>query len=112
MSIVDKSHLTFGPSLKELQSAASVFPLPNSPDPSVPHAWIPLRAWAELSAALEHTERALESAANARDRYKAALLRISDLCNTEDQARQYIGCIARDAINPPIAAKPGQEKSL
>jgi hypothetical protein len=77
-------------------------------EPNVPYTRVKLAHYAQLLEDLFAADSALHSLTKTADRYKAALVKVSDLCTADDSARAYIGDIARTAINP-IAAKPGQE---
>lgn len=86
----------------------------NCAHADVPHTRIKLADLAELHETIGSHESALDKAELTLKRYKAAMARISELCPETDNARKFVGEIARDCIIPPLPkpvaeTKPGLE---
>lgn len=80
-------------------------------DANVPHTRIPLAHYAELNETIDRLDSSLDTAVAKVKVLKGALERILELCPGTDDARAFIGDIARNVLYPPITpkAKPGQE---
>lgn len=86
----------------------------NTEAASVPHVRIKLADYAFLNESIDNLQSLLDTAEATLKRYKAAMGRISELCPVTDDARKFVGEIARDCIIPllpkPVAeTKPGLE---
>jgi len=78
-------------------------------DASVPYTRIRLSDFAELQETLNALEDDLTTAERRATAFQVCLTTIANLCPATDEARGYIGNIARAALNPPKPSNPGQE---
>lgn len=73
-------------------------------DANVPHTRVPLAHYAELQETIDRLDSSLGTATANATAYKAALIRILELCPDTDAARSFVGDVARATLFPAVTA--------